>query len=89
VLQARDVEQLHEPLVTDPRFRSGKAMVLIEDGRQAPFLELPQAPDDAAGSVLQRLQTFSSCFWEIKRLFPDDKQALKRDPSLPCLSCSE
>jgi hypothetical protein len=35
------------------------------------------------------LQTFSSCFWEIKRLFPDEMQALKWDPSLPCLSCSE
>ena len=53
VHQARRVEQLHEPLVGAPRLRRREVEVLVEDRGQAPLLQLPQSPDNAASPVLK------------------------------------
>lgn len=53
VHQARCVEQLHEPLISAPGLRRREVQVLVEDRGQAPLLQLPQAPDDAASPVLK------------------------------------
>jgi len=53
VHQARRVEQLHEPLVGAPRLRRREVEVLVENRGQAPLLQLPQSPDNAASPVLK------------------------------------
>jgi hypothetical protein len=53
VHQARCVKQLHEPLIGAPGLGRREVQVLVEDRGQAPLLQLPQAPDDAASPVLK------------------------------------
>jgi hypothetical protein len=54
--QARRVEELHEPLIGFPRLRRREMQVLVEDRRQAPPLQLPQAPYYTAGPVLKNTE---------------------------------
>lgn len=87
VHQARRVEQLHEPLVGAPRLRRRKVQVLVEHRGQAPFLQLPQAPDDAASPVLKREHTGVSKAESCNRMVKPAELRADRF-ALPCLSCS-
>lgn len=83
MLQARNIKQLHKPLIWNSSFCSSKTLVLIKYRCQAPPLQFSKATHKTTSSVLDRKKASNKLeCTEMKIRYGENRQPKMHIPSL-------